>query len=35
MVKGFIITQWTDDGLNIPIRYPDSIALDYDDFSVA
>ena len=31
MPKGFIITRWTDEGLEIPINYPDDLQLDYDD----
>ncbi len=31
MPKGFIITKWTDEGLEIPIQYPNDLHLDYDD----
>ena len=31
MPKGYIITKWTDEGLEIPVNYPDDLELDYDD----
>ena len=31
MPKGYIITKWTDEGLEIPVNYPEDLSLDYDD----
>ena len=31
MPKGYIITKWTDEGLEIPIHYPEDLSLEYDD----
>jgi hypothetical protein len=31
MPQGFIITKWSDEGLETTLAYPDELSLDYDD----